>query len=347
MRRSVLIIHPGAIGDVLLALPAIRAIRDGFPEHECILVAGVGIDTLLRACHEIDRAVPIEGSDFASLLAGGDALSPRLRAWMGRCDLVVCWVSDPKNRLSDTLRGLGARDVIVQSPFQSEGGGRHQSDRFLGIVRQVAQPGRYGRSLCLPEAVLAQGSARLSGLHAINSRSIVALHPGSGSRHKCSPPMLFAAAVIALRARDCTPVLLGGPADEEALGDVLTGCQITPAIIKDLDLLSMAGVLAHVALFVGHDSGLTHLAAALQRPTIALFGPTDIDRWAPRGTNVSILTGEPCRCQGWAAVQSCQEKPCLHISVERLLVACEERIRQDRQAVHASVRGAVSPCSAR
>nr|MBA2253284.1 glycosyltransferase family 9 protein [Nitrospirales bacterium] len=79
---------------------------------------------------------------------------------------------------------------------------------------------------------------------------------------------------------------------------------------------------AHADRFIGHDSGLTHLAACLQVPTVALFGPTDPIRWAPRGSHVRVVTGISCRCQGWEAVRLCDEKPCLQITLEQVISAC-------------------------
>ncbi len=75
------------------------------------------------------------------------------------------------------------------------------------------------------------------------------------------------------------PVLIGGPADDDALSRVADLCKGVPPVLQGEDLVSIAGALAHASLFVGYDSGLTHLAARLHRPTVALFGPTDPRRW--------------------------------------------------------------------
>src|SRR5262249_33676450 len=90
----------------------------------------------------------------------------------------------------------------------------------------------------------------------------------------------------------------------------------------DLDIMTAAGVLAHTDLFVGQDSGITHLAGLMGVRTIALFGPTDPDRWAPRGGHVTILQGSPCLCQLWGEVRRCGGEPCLEISRNDLLALC-------------------------
>jgi ADP-heptose:LPS heptosyltransferase len=95
----------------------------------------------------------------------------------------------------------------------------------------------------------------------------------------------------------------------------------------------MAGVIAHANTFVGHDSGLTHLAAALHVPTIALFGPTDPRRWAPRGPHVKVVSGASCRCHGWEAVRACVEKTCLQITPEQIESVWIPRRHRGRQTV--------------
>jgi ADP-heptose:LPS heptosyltransferase len=96
-----------------------------------------------------------------------------------------------------------------------------------------------------------------------------------------------------------------------------------PLVLRDLDLSLLAGVLAQVRLYVGHDSGVTHLSALLGIRTIVVFGPTDHRRWAPHGSHVSILRETPCACESWEMVQQCKEKPCLKVPIEKILIAIE------------------------
>jgi ADP-heptose:LPS heptosyltransferase len=99
-------------------------------------------------------------------------------------------------------------------------------------------------------------------------------------------------------------------------------CSDQLCVLQTFDLQLMAGIIARADLFIGHDSGLTHLAAALGVNTVALFGPTDPNRWAPRGRHVSVVTGTSCYCEGWDAVRACHEQPCLQIPLEQIIAAC-------------------------
>jgi len=346
MHRTILIVHPGTLGDVLLALPAIRALQMALPTHELGMVAGAEVGGLLRACGEVEAVLPLEGDALAGLLAGPESVGPIVHQWLSRCDLGVCWMADPDNRLSSTLQGLGAGCVIARSPASLGHEAIHQTDRVLQTVRDVALMGEYGGRLHLPDVVIAGGRTRLATAGTFGTRPLVAIHPGSGSRHKCADPALLAGAVEWFQTNEAYPVLVGGPADEGMIANVSDACATRPAILQHLDLLSIAGVLAHADLFVGHDSGLTHLAAALHLPTVALFGPTDRRRWAPRGPHVTILTGEPCRCEGWNVVQECRDKPCLRIPAEKLVGTCEQLLRRPRMVSQSPLEATLSPCSA-
>ncbi|HKW86038.1 MAG TPA: glycosyltransferase family 9 protein [Nitrospiraceae bacterium] len=333
MRRTLLVIHPGALGDVLLSLPAIRGLRGQYPDHEIGIVAGWQVGNLLRACYEVEEVFSLESDALASLLVGPESVSPPLRGWLARCDLAVCWMIDPGHRLYSVLKKLGVPRVIQQSSLSSVCEAVHQTDRVMETVREVVSIGDYSWRLLIPDQVIAAGRARLTELGILEGQPVSAVHPGSGSRHKCCVPTLLARVVAWLQANDVCPLLVGGPADDDRVTSLYRACEKPPPVLQRADLLSVAGGLAHADLFIGHDSGLTHLAAALHLPTVALFGPTDPRRWAPRGSNVTILTGEDCRCLGWDAVRACLDRPCLQIPVERLIQACEWALRRQERVL--------------
>jgi ADP-heptose:LPS heptosyltransferase len=87
-------------------------------------------------------------------------------------------------------------------------------------------------------------------------------------------------------------------------------------------------VLAQASLFVGQDSGVTHLAGLMGVRTVALFGPTDPARWAPSGPKVTVLQGAPCLCQSWSDVSRCEGKPCLKVSQAHLEAVCLAHLRE-------------------
>jgi ADP-heptose:LPS heptosyltransferase len=127
----------------------------------------------------------------------------------------------------------------------------------------------------------------------------VVLHPGSGSRKKSWPAEQFLDLARYLQQHFSSRVLVVvGPAEGaavertfERMGDGGTGALFA----KGLTLLQLAAVMEGCHFFVGNDSGITHLAAALGLPTVAVFGPTDPKVWSPMGEKVSVVCREiPC-----------------------------------------------------
>lgn len=335
--RTVLVIHPGSLGDVLLSLPALRALRTAFPDHHRILMAGAEVSGLLKDSGEVDRVFALERRALADVFAGPDAVGHRLLALLGRCDLAVCWSRDTDG-LRTALEDLGVRRVIVRSPHSIQYDGLHQADRFVETVREVTGVRGDGTALHLPGRALADARRYLNTNGVPIGQPLVVLHPGSGSRHKCCAPDLFVALIARLHLCGAFPVVVGGPADADMIERVVRNCAAAPPVLDEMELGLAAGVIAQADLFLGHDSGLTHLAAAMGVQTVALFGPTEVSRWGPRGNHVQCLWGAACRCGDWNAVRSCPDRPCLRIPVGRVMDACEVALdRRERDSPRAGL----------
>jgi len=322
--RGILIIHPGAVGDVLLARPALTLIRRQFPQHEIALLAGSAVGVLLRESAEIDRVFPLESRYLGELFAGGDSVHLAFRSWLQSCDLAVGWVQDTKAAIATTLRTLGVQRVLVQSPFSPGLLSEQQAGRYLEVLEGAPVCDVDGDPLILSSRIRERGRPLLQTLNWNNQQRLVILHPGSGSIHKCMEATYFAPVVEWLCREGTFPVLLEGPSDREAVARLQQALSVTVPVLRDVELSAVAAVLSHADLYLGHDSGITHLAAALSIPTIACFGPTSFRRWAPLGHQVTIVTGPPCNCTDWSAVECCREKVCLRISPERIIDVCRE-----------------------
>jgi len=176
--------------------------------------------------------------------------------------------------------------------------------------------------LTITEPLLQVGKACLEAAGLSKKEPLVVIHPGSGSAHKCVAPEILASLVVAIQVSGITPVVLEGPADQEPVERLLQACVNPPIVLKGLDILTVAGVLAQAQLFIGQDSGVTHMATQIGVRTVVLFGPTDPARWAPRGSHVTVVKGAPCLCRSWDEVSLCKGKPCLEISKNHLASIC-------------------------
>ncbi|WP_447984434.1 glycosyltransferase family 9 protein [Nitrospira sp. Nam74] len=331
MPRTLFILHPGSLGDVLLALPAIRAFRASFPDHVLGLMAQVEVSRLLLTTGEVHKAFALEGPSLANMFAGVGSIDPEIKQWLLSCDVAAAWVADPGHDLEAALRQFRIAHILVSSPHAVEYRSVHQVDRFLETIKSVVSLHSHSTTVQLPPDTIQDAATRLTSIRMLPSRPLVIIHPGSGSRHKCVDPQLLTDLYRQYRSNGILPLVVGGPADVDQVTALRRSCCEPFRVMHNLDLVRMAGVIAHADCFIGHDSGLTHLAACLQVPTVALFGPTDPIRWAPRGSHVTVVTGASCHCQGWEAVRGCAEKLCLQITLEQVLSACPPMCRSGIQ----------------
>lgn len=336
-RRTVIMIHPGSLGDVLLAVPAMARVRTRFPNYRLALCAEVQAAKLLLAFGVVDAWTSLQGRDCADLFVDAGSVIGQVRTWSRDCDLAIGWMQGHDGALNGTLKALGVREVIVRSPFSTEIRAIHQQDRFLETINEVPSEDEGNVFLKITKPVLQLGRAYLEAAGHSLGTSFVLIHPGSGSPHKCVEPETLLPVVVAVQRVGATPVILGGPADREPVERLLRACPSPPILLRDLDLLTVAGVLAQAQLFIGHDSGVTHIAGLIGVPTIALFGPTDPARWAPRGAHVTIVQGKTCLCSSWDEVSRCREQPCLDVRMDELVALCLARLD------HAVLRRRIPP----
>lgn len=330
VKRTILIVHPGALGDVLLAVPAIRSLSARFPQHDTVLIASAAVSRLLSECGLINDWMPLEGQACLGLFSETLSISGELHSRAIRCDLAVVWAEGKDNALRALFQDLGVARVEIQSPFSQELRAKHQSNRFLETLGETAGDISTAGAVQVPPHLLEWGRDYLETLGISPHQSLVLVHPGSGSIHKCLESGSMALLIEQLWLGGMYPLILEGPADQNAVRHALQFVSKPPLVLRNLDLSQLAGVLGQVTLYIGHDSGVTHLSALLGVRTIAFFGPTDPQRWAPRGSHVTILRGAPCICESWETVKKCAEKPCLQVPIEGILMASRLAIGKEQ-----------------
>jgi len=321
-KERVLIIHPGALGDVLLARPVLYALRGRFPQAEIALLSATPVGSLLCRSGEVDRTFPLEEAYLSQLFAGAESLSHVFGAWLSRCETAVGWLRDAGSTVTQTLRAAGVEHIHLQSPFSADLVACHQADRYFEAIEMEGVGHNFTRPMILPDELMKLGEKSLQACHWSGETQVVLIHPGSGSKFKCVEAWRFATLIRWLIEAGMTPMLLEGPADGQIVAEVLSSLPEPVPVIRDLYVSAIAGILTKASLYVGHDSGLTHLAAALAIPTVACFGPTRASRWAPLGSTVAVVSGTPCVCSKWTEVETCRERACLQIPLERLIDTC-------------------------
>lgn len=156
------------------------------------------------------------------------------------------------------------------------------------------------------------------------------LHPGAGGRRKRWPAERFAEIARRLAGRGCAIAVTQGAADEDAVATLCRALGNVPVrILADLALPDLATELAEASLFVGNDSGITHLAAMLGIPTLAIFGPYDPVYWSPIGPQIAVVDagrGCPHRADPREGCRQCDLMPTVEVEpVWRAVDALRER----------------------
>lgn len=288
---EVLLVRAGALGDVLLLRRAVAAL--GRAGHSVCLLAPrtAGRALLGEGAGTVHELLDWEGPLTARLLAG-EASSGPLGAALERADLVVCYT-----RSADLLAVLARRAgrVLAQDPSPPDGAG-HASLWLARPVRELdADPAPEPPVLVPGPRDLEEAQPFLDAL----PPTFLAVHPGSGSPAKNWPSDRFAALV---RERGgASWLLVDGHADARA-AEPLRGL---PGVVRAhaLPVRTLLAILGCAGLYVGNDSGVSHLAAASGAPTLALFGPTDPRTWAPVGPRVCALRARDGSMQSLSAAE--------------------------------------------
>jgi len=250
-----LLIRPGATGDFILSLPALESLRADYTEVWC---AGPNVALLKSACFaDGARSISGVGLDRLGLLNDGDVVE-RLRGF----DSIISWYGANRPEFQELTQELG---LPIRFLPALPDGRAHAVDFYNDQVRSVGgqAPSRFPVLPC-PAA----------------ARSFAAIHPFASAAAKRAPMEWFQAAADRL-SREMPVHWVSGP--EETLAGA----------IRIDDLYELACWLAQARIFVGNDSGISHLAAAVGTPVVAWFGPTDPRVWAPRGRAVHVVNEEP------------------------------------------------------
>ncbi len=323
---NILIIHQGALGDFILSLPAIGAFRHAYPGSTIEIWGYTDILRLVEGRFYADTIASINQLGMSNLYRERASVPDVLIERFRRFDLVVLFGGELHRTFADNLRTHGVSVLHRISTFPAEGGTTHVIDHQLSQLSGLDIPSAGTVPVLFPLDEDRRSARKFFADHAIETDAFtVALHMGSGSRKKAWPPGHFAGLATLLAARkSARVVVLTGPAEtalQQDCGKLVSsgGC----IMLDSHPLPELAAILNRCSVFVGNDSGITHLAAAAGVPVVSLFGPTNPRVWGPRGKHVTILGGgaacSPCSRE---MMQHCAHQTCLeHISVEEVYEA--------------------------
>jgi ADP-heptose:LPS heptosyltransferase len=292
---KILAIHSGGIGDLLLALPALRAFRNTFPHASLELMGFPERLSLIAHDLEVQSIHSIDQSGMAYFYTEGGSLPFPLVDFFSSFSSAILFGQARAQILAQNLKRAGIKDVIFLPSFPPEGSKEHVSDYLVQTLRALGIEGpKSFLPLKLPGEVFSLANECLEKAGWKKGNKILSLHPGSGSSAKNWSPKNFSLVAEWVNAL-AQVLLIAGPAEDGGNNLKRELKKGSPIIAANLPLLHLAGILKCCSAYLGNDSGITHLAALLGIPTLAIFGPTDPSVWGPRGPHVQIFGGgESC-----------------------------------------------------
>jgi ADP-heptose:LPS heptosyltransferase len=279
--HRILVVRGGAIGDFILTLPVLRALRESLGACVHVLANRNVAPLWASAPFALDEAA------LAPLFVRDAAVSPRILEWLRQYDCAITYLHDPEGVFVAHLARAGINRLIAAEI--PSGAGPHAAAQLAAPLLELGMPIHHRPPrVDLTPAEIAFARQRFGFTDATR---FVALHPGSGSRRKNWPLENWIALARQLVERERTIVFVGGEAETQQIAALRAAFGSAAHFAIDWPLRTLGALLAG-STFAGHDSGISHLAAASGARSVVLFGPTDPAVWAPPGQNVRVLNAE-------------------------------------------------------
>jgi heptosyltransferase-3 len=307
---AILIYHTGALGDFITTLPALRYLRERKHDDHLVLFGKPEFAALAQETDVIDACIDLNDRKYLPFFH--DRFSAETGALLSGFSSAVLF-SAGNSPVVRNVRESGIKSVYTQEPFPKRD--LHVVDHHLSLF---INPATLAAKERIPRVTVSPRAIRTSEQIVSFDRPFIAIHPGSGSPKKNWPIERFREVSDRLRLQGNLIVWLGGPAETKL------NVKAPDLIVENRVLPEVAALLHRSRLYLGNDSGVTHLAAAVGCPVIALFGPSDPIVWAPRGKRVRVIDPRAhCTpCHGTSNVEpSCRRECITGIGIDEVMEA--------------------------
>lgn len=296
---SILIIRNGAIGDTIVMSVVYQALRRHYPKAHIEVMGPVERLQIINTPGLLNGLTSFELPGFWKFFSHDAQLPKNLIEYFKQFDVILAYCFDPDGVLINNLCKTGAANVYRFDPFPPDSSAMHITTYLLRTLEVL---GIYEKDI-IPHIAVHESEYRIPG----TSERLIGIHPGSGSAEKRWTSENFVGLFEQLlKMPDIKIALIAGPADENMIESITSKMTVSQPITlwNNLPLPLLAARLQACALYIGNDSGISHLAAALNMPTIAIFGPSNPDIWQPVGKEVVVLKGNGSSyCEGVAIHQ--------------------------------------------
>ena len=323
-RRRIVVRTPNWLGDIVMALPAIAAVRAAHPDAHLALAAPAAFAPFCAAVPGVDAVVPLAGSGIRAIGAHAGALAA------GAFDVAILFTNSFATALAASRAGIAERwgydrawrgrlltRAIPVTPRRPRGSpdpgatpapgpsstGPHHSAYYLRLVASLDMAPVAGASVLVPVPAAGAGQAEtlLAAAGVAAGTRLVGFAPGAAyGSAKRWPPERVAEAIARLVAAGARAVLVGAAGDREIARAIQSALEpaARPSVVDLVgatDVKTLMAVLARCDVVVANDSGAMHVASAVGRPVVAIFGPTDERATAPLGPHTLVRHDVWCR----------------------------------------------------
>ncbi|MCL4500508.1 MAG: putative lipopolysaccharide heptosyltransferase III [Deltaproteobacteria bacterium] len=327
--KRVLVIKLKQPGDVLVSTPVIAALKEAWPRCHLTYLVPRGTEEMVAGHPDLDDLLIVDrrGETWGQALRfARDLRSLRFDLTIelsgGDRGAFYSWLTQAPDRLGFRRPGmpfwqrrLCFTRLLPQPPVKT-----HLVDQNLEPLRALGIEPQKPRLRFFWDQSIEERTQQLLVSHDLSPGGFAVMHPGAGWRFKCWTPQGYARVIEALHHDWRLPVILTGAKaahEQELLSSILRESRVQPVNLAGrLSLKELGALIAKARLFFGMDSAPMHLAAAVETPAVALFGPSGVFNWGPWGQGHLVIQKD------WACVP-CGRDGCEGSKLSRCLMEIE------------------------
>jgi lipopolysaccharide heptosyltransferase II len=340
--RKVLVIRLRSIGDTVLTTPSLFALRQFLPQVKTHILLEDWVAPILEGSPLVDRVIAIPRH--------GNSARARIARELHRANYDVVYNFHGGTTATFLTRASGAanrvgyahyqyarlHNHIAPSPQQIWSRPTlHSAEQQLALIGWTGVPvtDRPPTLLSVAENAAQSISAKLAANEIQDGEPLALIHPAAAFETKRWPAENFARVADDLAARGLLPVVIVSPKEKKVLDALVAHAATRVVAFDNLSLPEVVALSARARLFIGNDSGIAHIAAAVKTPCVVIFGSSNVAHWRPWTTNQNEVVREelPCQpCHGYFCSEFEKPQCILSVSVERVIAAID-RLTNDKE----------------
>jgi heptosyltransferase-3 len=313
MRETVLVIHQGALGDLVLSFPALLSLKQE-KKSSVALLCSSDLGKIAHELNVVDAYFSLESARFCSLFY--EEMTPVAKEFISDYGTII--LISFSDAIEGHLRQNHGGKVYKISPRPPVEDETHVAQY---VIKQFVAKG------LLREGVSLSGGHPVEQMQSLQEKHLIIIHPGAGSPRKRWPVENFIQVATIIGGMNLGKVVfVVGPAESGLVRFIKDRPKGGFPVYEVYDLSYVMALVRQARCFVGNDSGVTHLAAFMGIPTVAIFGPSSPKRWSPVGRATNVLRGaaDCAPCFEMDAV-NCEDPQCLSgVSADMVLDAVKE-----------------------